>query len=190
MFNEYKAAQIAAWFLTQAGGTMPHLKLMKLMYLSDREAMRSYGFPMTGDHFVSMPHGPVLSNTLSHINDEAASSPDGGWDTWISDKANYEVALVRKPGANDLDALSRADLKVLDTIWAEFGKMNKYQIRDYTHDPKNCPEWKDPKGSSYPIAYSTVFEALGFPASLAASMAAEIQAQHTISKALQSPAAA
>lgn len=190
MFNEYKAAQIAAWFLAQEGGTMPHLKLMKLMYLADREAMRSHGFPMTGDHFVSMPHGPVLSNTLSHIDDEATSSPDGGWNSWISDKANYEVALVREVSAESLDFLSRADLDVLKTIWLKFGKMTKYQIRDYTHNPKNCPEWKDPKGSSNPIHYSTVFEALGFPADLAASMAAEIQAQNTIEKALYSPVAA
>ena len=169
---------------------MPHLKLMKLMYLADREAMREYGFPMTGDHFVSMPHGPVLSNTLSHINDEAKSSPDGGWDTWISDKENYQVALVREANEETLDYLSRADLKVLEGIWAKFGKMTKYQIRDYTHDAKNCPEWKDPKGSSCPIHYTTVFEALGFSRDLAVSMAAEIQAQDTLSKALNSSTAA
>ena len=36
---------------------MPHLKLMKLMYLADREAVRTCGFPITGDRFVSMPQG-------------------------------------------------------------------------------------------------------------------------------------
>ena len=49
MFNEQKAAQIAAWFLGKAGGTMPHLKLMKLMYLAERESMAKHGFPMTGE---------------------------------------------------------------------------------------------------------------------------------------------
>lgn len=186
MFNEQKAAQIAAWFLAQAGGAMPHLKLMKLMYLADREAMLEHGFPMTGDHFVSMPHGPVLSNTLSHMNDEAPTSPDG-WDSWIGDKANHEVALVRNASAEDLDYLSRADLGVLAAIWAKFGHMTKYQIRDYTHDSRNCPEWRDPKGSSYPIHYKTIFEALGFDAELAVTMAAEIQAQDTIAKALHAP---
>lgn len=188
MFNEQKAAQIAAWFLAQAGGAMPHLKLMKLMYLADREAMRSHGFPMTGDHFVSMPHGPVLSNTLSHIDDEAPSAPDG-WDSWISDKANYEVALVREASLEALDYLSRADLQVLAAIWGKFGHMSKYQIRDYTHNPLNCPEWKDPKGSSHPIHYQTVFEALGFSPEMAASMAAEIQAQQIIANALHAPLA-
>ena len=75
MFNEQKTAQIAAWFISQGGGSMPHLKLMKLMYLAERESMSRHGFTMTGDYFVSMPHGPVLSLTLNHINDAVPSSP-------------------------------------------------------------------------------------------------------------------
>ena len=168
---------------------MPHLKLMKLMYLADREAMRTGGFPMTGDRFVSMPHGPVLVNTLNHINDDSFSVP-GGWDDWIGDKANYEVALIRQATTETLDRLSRADLQVLSAVWCQFGHMTKYQIRDYTHDPRNCPEWKDPNGSSNPIAYNTVFEALGFQSDLATSMAAEIEAQNTIARELAEPIAA
>lgn len=167
---------------------MPHLKLIKLMYLADRESMSDHGFPMTGDHFVSMTHGPVLSSTLNHINDQAMSSPDG-WDSWISDKANHEVGLLRPANSESLDHLSRADLKILDAIWGKFGHMSKYQIRDYTHHPKNCPEWKDPGESSSPIQYRTVFMALGFPKDLAESMEAEIQAQDTIAKALHTPLA-
>lgn len=183
MYNEQKSAQIAAWFISKAGGVMPHLKLMKLMYLADRESMRLTGFPMTGDRFVSMPHGPVLVNTLNHINDDAFSSVDG-WDTWIGDKANYEVALLRDATPETLDHLSKADLDVITGIWSKFGHMGKYQIRDYTHDPKNCPEWKDPKGSSHPIQYKTVFEALGFTPDVAAVMGAEIEAQNNIDDAL------
>lgn len=183
MFNEQKAAQIAAWFLGKAGGTMPHLKLMKLMYLAERESMAKHGFPMTGDRFVAMPHGPVLSLTLNHINDQAPSSP-GGWDDWISDKANYEVGLLKSPDSDALDELSRADLEVLETTWKRFGAMSKYQIRDYTHDSKNCPEWKDPEGSSLPITYEAVFEALGFSAEVSKAMGGEVRAQAAIAKAL------
>lgn len=60
LFNERKVTHMAAYFLKQGGGQMSHLKLMKLLYLADREAMRRSGFPMSGDRLVSMPHGPVL----------------------------------------------------------------------------------------------------------------------------------
>lgn len=184
MFNEQKAAQIAAWFLSRQEGRMPHLKLMKLMYLADRQAMLTHGFPMTGDRFVAMPHGPVLSLTLSHINDEAPSSV-GGWDSWISDKADFVVALAREtPTREDLDELSDADLAVMADIWSRFGHMTKYQIRDYTHDPANCPEWTDPKGSSNPIPFKTVFLRHGFAESEADAMARRISEHHKVQYSL------
>ncbi|WP_252150197.1 hypothetical protein, partial [Escherichia coli] len=41
MFNEEKVAQMAAYLLKKHGGSMRFIKLMKLMYLSDRKAMES-----------------------------------------------------------------------------------------------------------------------------------------------------
>lgn len=162
---------------------MPHLKLMKLMYLAERESMLRHGFPMTGDRFVAMPHGPVLSRTLDHINDAAPSHPDG-WDDWISDRAGHVVGLVRDVTDGALDELSEADIAVLDSVWKKFGWMSKYQIRDYTHDPKNCPEWEDPEGSSCSISYESVFRALGFEPEVAQTMAAEVRAQAAIDRSL------
>lgn len=185
MFNEQKTAQIAAWFLSQQHGSMPHLKLIKLMYLAERESMARHGFTMAGDHFVAMPHGPVLSLTLNHVNDAITSAPDG-WDSWISDKANHTVGLVREVTRDVLDELSDADLAVLEATWKKFGWMTKYQIRDFTHDPKNCPEWEDPEGSSIPITYEAVFKALGFAPEVARDMAAELKAQDRVQKALLS----
>lgn len=159
MYNERKAAQIAAWFLRQQGGRMPHLKLIKLMYLADRQALAEHGFPLSGDSVVAMPHGPVLSLTLNYINGDLESGEDG-WEAWISDRENYEVALRERPQGHDkLDELSPADVDILTGVWKRFGGMTKFQISDYTHD--HCPEWQDPQGSSFPIPFSRIFEALG-----------------------------
>lgn len=162
---------------------MPHLKLMKLLYLAERESMATHGFPMTGDRFVAMPHGPVLSLTLDHINDAIQSAPDG-WDAWISDRAGHVVALARDVSRDALDELSDSDLAVLGAVWKQFGWMGKYQIRDYTHNPKNCPEWKDPDGSSLPISFEAVYEALGHDAETAKALAAEVRAQAKIDASL------
>ena len=95
MFNERKAAQVAAWFLRQNNGSMAHLKLIKLMYLAERGAMDKYGSLITGDRFVSMDQGPVPSLTLSYLNGEKRNGTDG-WDKWISDKADHQVALMER----------------------------------------------------------------------------------------------
>ena len=116
MFNEFKAAQVAAWFLAQQGGKMPHLKLMKLMYLAERASLKMHGRLITGDRFVSMPHGPVLTLTLNHIDDEASSSP-GGWDSWISDKEDHVVALKQEADRDSLDEVSDAELDTRRANW-------------------------------------------------------------------------
>jgi uncharacterized phage-associated protein len=185
MYNEQKTAQIAGWFLAQANGRMPHLKLMKLMYLAEREALGKHSFSMTGDHFVSMPHGPVLSLTLGHINDDSLSNETDGWDTWIGDLANYEVTLVRAVVDRDsFDELSDIDIEVLQRTWDGFGHMGKYQIRDYTHDKRNCPEWTDPKGSSKPIMYADVFKAFGYNEEQAALLESNLQDHNRVARAL------
>jgi uncharacterized phage-associated protein len=67
MFNEFKVTQIAAFFLPKEGGEMFLLKLMKLLYLSERESFARFECSISGDKFYSLPHGPVLSRTKELI---------------------------------------------------------------------------------------------------------------------------
>jgi uncharacterized phage-associated protein len=73
-FNEAKATQAAARLLRNRGGTMSYMKLIKLLYLADREALASWGRPITTGNYVSMDKGPVLSHVLDRINE--GPSPD------------------------------------------------------------------------------------------------------------------
>lgn len=67
---------------------------------------------------------------------------------------------MRKDVSRDrLDHLSDADIEVLAAVWDEFGHMNKWQIRDYTHE--HLDEWRDPDGSSVPISEVQLLRALG-----------------------------
>lgn len=70
LFDERKAAQMAAYFLMRAAGSLQVLKLMKLMYLAERLSFQQYGEGIVGDRLVSMPHGPVMSLTYSHMQGE------------------------------------------------------------------------------------------------------------------------
>lgn len=160
MFDERKVAQAAAYFVAKEGGRMAHLKLMKLLYLADRESIKIYGLPISGDEYYSLPHGPVLSKTLELTNG-AIESSEGGWSCWISDSDNYEVTNRQDAARPALDELSDADIEVLDKIWQQFGHMTRWQIRDYTHDKRHVPEWEDPEGSARPISLSKVMQAVG-----------------------------
>jgi len=164
LFDEKRTAQAAAFFLHKAGGRLPLLKLMKLLYLAERESLRVYGEPISGDHLVSMPQGPVLSKTLDMMNGWGGQT-QGGWNEWIEDRSGYELALrdpsmIRTP-QQDLLALSDGDLEVLEVVWTRFGHMGAFALVEYTHSSA-CPEWEDPQGSSYPIPIERVLHAVGY----------------------------
>lgn len=133
------------------------LKLVKLIYLSDRLSMERYGLPITYDDLVSMRHGPVPSRTLNLINGDESER----WDRWIAGRENHQVCLAKHDfDREDLDELSEAVMEIIDEIWDEFGSMNQWELRDYTHE--HCPEWEDPQGSSRPIREEKIFTAFGW----------------------------
>ncbi len=155
-FREEKSAQAAARLLKLRGGTMSHLKLIKLLYLVDREAFVRWGRPVTHDSYVSMPHGPVLSFTLDRIN-ERESSEGAYWHTLIGPKQNYEVRLIAEDCPNG--QLSRAEEELIDEVFAKYGHMNRWQLRDFSH---TLPEWEDPNGSSHPIDAADILRDAGY----------------------------
>ena len=184
MFEIEIAGQMAAWFLHKHGGTMPHLKLMKLLYLAERTSVEKNGYPILGDNLVSMDYGPVLSITLDYMQGKCGE-PGNGWHKWVSRKDGYEVSLVREYGSEDLDLLSDATLEVLEHVLEQCRDMNEWDAVDYTH--KNCPEWrKPPSNSSIPITYKQLLCALGYEEGEAARVASELEAQQRINEALSS----
>lgn len=172
LFNERKAAQAAAYFLHRARGPLSVVKLMKLLYLAERRSFEKYAAPMIGDRLVSMDHGPVLSRVYNHMNGEVPSA-EKGWEYWISDRAGHNLALRRalRSPEKELLELSDADQAVLEETWKKFGRMDQWQLRDYTH--RHCPEWTDPEGSMIPMQPEKFLAALNFtPKQIKAALAA------------------
>jgi uncharacterized phage-associated protein len=149
---------MAAYFLLKSESRMmPYIKLLKMLYLSERMSFARWGSSMSGDNFVSMPHGPVMSQTYDLIRGHV--SQQSVWQCFIQDEANYEVSLNDKITEDDIDELSRAEMAILDAVFDEFGEMGGFDLVDYTHD--NCAEWVDPNGSSFPISPESILRAVG-----------------------------
>lgn len=182
MYTDRKAAQIAGYFLAKGGQRMAYLKLIKLMYLADREAMLRFGRPISDDLHCSMPHGPVLSRTLNLLDGQRESDE---WSQWIRAVEDYDVALVKDATNRDVfDEISNADMAVLDAVWTRFGRMNKWELRDWTHH--NCAEWVDPNGSSRTISSDAIFRAVGRTAAEAQELASELTVSQRLDRILES----
>ena len=154
-FNEDATAQAAAHLLRLHGGTLPYMKLIKLLYLADRRMLLEHGRPITGDRFVSMRHGPVLSRVLDFINEGPRRTDAASWFRYVSAPRGYDVSLVDVNAPTD--ELSRLELRVLNEIDAEFGPLDKWELVDLLH--QILPEWTDPGSGSRPIEFADILRA-------------------------------
>jgi len=182
MFKHRKVAQIAAVFAKNEGGAINLLKLIKLMYLADRQSFARYGLPISFDRYVSMNHGPVLSRTYDLINGDIEGQGGANWSEWIGDRESHLVDVRKEFSRQDLDELSDADLNVIEDVWKNFGSLNQWQLRDYTH--QHCSEWENPHDSSIPISYKRVFEALGSDSESAIALSEDVERERYLDSLL------
>ena len=145
-FNELKAAQAASLLISFHGGKLNYMVLIKLLYLADRRMLLEHGYTITGDSFVSMPRGPVLSKILDLIT-MGRYKEITPWFRYISEPKHYEVKLAEH-APSKRDELSRYEAGVLREVYKKYGSMNKWDLVELMH---TLPEWEDPKGSSLPI---------------------------------------
>ncbi|WP_143108765.1 Panacea domain-containing protein [Bathymodiolus thermophilus thioautotrophic gill symbiont] len=185
MLDELKISQVAGYVLSKEDEqTMSILKLMKLLYFIDRASLVEYGCPISYDSMVAMRFGMVLSNTYDLASGTIKSEPNG-WESWVSDKENHNVSLKRQNvNIESFDELSEADIEIIDKVWQQYGNKNQWELADMQHDPKICPEWKDPQGSSMPVSYHDIFISIGLDKETASSLSQEIDKRNAINLAL------
>src|SRR5687768_3211001 len=155
-FKEERATQVAGRLLQLNGGRMNVLKLIKLLYLVDRAALIRSGRPVTYDSYVSMTHGPVLSLTLDKINAEPDPGRPDYWHQYIAERQANDISLKQETPS---DQLSLAHENLIAKVFKKFGHMSQWELRDWCHE--NLPEWKDPDGTSIPIAIRDILTAAG-----------------------------
>lgn len=152
-YKPVKARQLAAGFLRLAPGrVMNYTKLLKLMYLADRERLLANGSIITGDRFFSLPFGPVLSNVLDCMRCQVR---DQDWLAHFKTQG-YDIHMVADPGD---DELCRLDGEIIERLYRQFQDYTWKEMVDYCHD--NLPEWRDPGASNSPIDYREILEMSG-----------------------------
>ncbi|HZL34856.1 MAG TPA: Panacea domain-containing protein [Tepidisphaeraceae bacterium] len=155
-FHPLKVAQAAVVLLkTEPARRMSRLRLLKLLYIADREALTERARPITGDRPVAMDHGPVLSHTYDLIKGRGFSSPV--WEQYLR-PVSRDIELVADPGVG---RLTRYEIKKLQEVAERFADVDDWSVAEYTH---NFAEWQKnqpPKGSSKNIPLDDLLEATG-----------------------------
>jgi len=154
-FGTRKIAEAAATLLrTEACRRMSYLRLLKLLYIADREALRETGRPIVGTRPVAMAHGPVLGEIYDLVKGEHWDVPI--WAEFIR-RDGYEVELAKDPGVL---TLSRCEIGMLTKTAEDHRDMDDWQLVGETH---GFDEWRRNyhEGTSTPIPFEDIIEAVG-----------------------------
>ncbi len=154
-FHPEKAVEAAAVLLKLHGEPMKYLGLLKMLYIADRIALNQMEQPITGDHYVSMDYGPVLSGVYDLIKGNSSGQTLQLWARFISPRHEHCVNLLADPGKGDL---CEEEEEILQQVYKEFGKLDPFHVAEWTH---GLPEWKNPHGSAIPILVENVLKNLG-----------------------------
>lgn len=153
-FDQTKTAQAVAFLLKRSPRQREsYMKILKELYIADRESIKETGRPITGDAFVAMKKGPVLSQVYDLIKGVHAGSAE--WNHFIQ-KRMWDIELIEDPG---IGKLCRYEMDKLAEVAERYKRHGKWRVVDLTHD---FPEWKknDPGNSMKPIPLSDVLEAI------------------------------
>lgn len=136
----------------------PHmgcLRLLKLLYVADRESLRETGSPIIGTKPVAMDYGPLHSDAYDIVKGSRWDA-----DTWAEflHKDGNEVFVIKSPGVLNL---SRHEIDTLTETVDRHRDKNEWDLVNMTHEfeewKKNQPE----PGTSRAIPMEDIIDAVG-----------------------------
>jgi uncharacterized phage-associated protein len=146
-FDIKKAIAAVAFLLQQQGEQLDMFLGLKMLYIADKNALIHWGKTITGDSFISMKQGPVLSRIYDLFKGTAKDKKSQQeWNAFFSQKVNNAIHLLKPV---DIGVLSQREKEILEKSRQEILSCAPWEVADWLH--QICPEWQDPKGSSRPI---------------------------------------
>ena len=161
--RERQAAQMAVAFMHRADTAIGKLRLVKLMYLAEREAMRRFLLPIVEDDICAMQRGMGLSETWRLARGRGSAKSTGEWDRHIVQTA-HGLNIRKGVSGRPPDGLSDDDLHVIQQVWDDYGAMNQDELVHDVHH--KLPEWiehwnaEGRKSLSVNVPYSKLYQSI------------------------------
>lgn len=145
--NLKKIENSILFFANKSMNTIERMKLMKLLWLSDRLHLNKYGRLILKDRYKALPNGPIASTALNIAQYGIPGSIKID---------SYNVIATKE---FDSDFFSKSDLKIMEYVWNKFQKMESFEFSEYSH---RYPEWlrfeKELNSKFTPNSYDIVIQ--------------------------------
>lgn len=154
-FESMKAIEASAVVARREGKRLSRMRLLKLLYIAERELAKVAARRLINDKLVALDNGPLHSTVYDMIKGVSTSSKH--WSKYFTNVNARDVQLSKEP---ELHTLSKLEVETLHRVTDDFSSMDDWAISNYTH---TFPEWKSShtQGSSCKIRYSEMLDAVG-----------------------------
>ena len=125
-----KALEIAKYFLflarsKNAGDTLSNLKLQKMLYYAQGHFLAIYHKPLFDDRIEAWDHGPVVRDVYNTFKKYQSNSVS------FEEIEDFETDFISE---------NKEALELLPFIFAKYGSMGAWELREKTHAES---PWKD-----------------------------------------------
>lgn len=151
--NPEKALEVCARITGNSGGQVEYLRLIKLVYLADREAILKLGRPIVGGRYWSMPLGP----TIGEVMDLAKERLFHSWKSFLSEPENGRN--IRLLNSHQLDNLSEKEVEIIDSVVSFHKTRTTGGLVKWCHE--NCGEYEEVKSGRKSIRAEAILEKEG-----------------------------
>jgi uncharacterized phage-associated protein len=154
-FDTQKKVQAAGILLKLECGRMDRIRLLKLLYIADREALAEQGSPIIGGRVAALDNGPLHCEVYDLIKGEHLAEAE--WSAHFKNEG-HAICMLNEPGRKKL---SRYEIAKLTEISERFRSADTWDVVNQTHE---FEEWKTShvQGTSRQIPLEAMLKALQF----------------------------
>jgi uncharacterized phage-associated protein len=158
-FDVKKAAQAVAVILVEeAAESLDYIRVLKLLYIAERESIKEIARPIIGDRIVAMDNGPVMSRMYDLIKKTPIVADQlDEWLTYIEPVGRYALKIAQHPGVG---RLSRYELAKLQEVTRRHLGVDVWTVVNATHELEEFKK-HHVKGTSTLIPMKAIFDAVG-----------------------------
>ena len=139
--NFKKLVQVVNYMMAKYDYRLNYTKLIKLLYLADRECLDRYCFAISGDTYCSMQKGIVLKGLYDFVSGNGNVDEQTKWNSFFEkDKENdhSDLISIAKDSIGD-EELSDGEAEILDEVDNRYhDKDCNYLVDEVIH---KLPEW-------------------------------------------------
>lgn len=125
--NDKKATDAVSRLLEKSGGEAEYLRVVKLVYLADRDSIIRRGLPIVGGSYFSMRCGPAVGEVMNFANRSLAAK---GWNEHISPRYGN---VLRLTNPSEYSSLSQSEIDILDGVVEEHASRSTSELVRWCH---------------------------------------------------------